>query len=110
MKKILISSAVAVASALALNVGAASAATPLPPVGDAYVASGGPVTTVATASEAPVTTVAPVLTVPSVAASPLPVTGSDSNTTLAAGAIVLGVGGAMVIVGRTRRRRTVPTT
>jgi LPXTG-motif cell wall-anchored protein len=101
MKKILISSAVAVAAAFALNAGAVHAATepPAPPVGDAYVASQPPVTP---------TTVGPVLTVPTVAQSPLPVTGSDSNTTLAAGAIVLGVGGAMVLVGRTRRR-TAPT-
>ena len=117
MKKILISSAAAVLSALALStssVHAGTTPTPAPPttlaasgapVGDAYVESGGPVTTVASA--APVPTVPPVLTVPATRA-PLPVTGSDLNSTLAAGAIVLGVGGAMVIVGRTRRRRTVP--
>lgn len=111
MKKILISSVVAVASALALNAGAVHATSaPQPPLGEA-VAAGAPVGDAYLSSAGPVTTVAndaPVLTVPAVAQSPLPVTGADSNSTLTAGAIVLGVGGAMVIVGRTRRRRTVP--
>src|SRR4051794_31057352 len=38
-------------------------------------------------------------------ATPLPVTGSDSSSTLAFGAVALGVGGGLVLVARSRRRR-----
>ena len=54
------------------------------------------------AVEAPVTT-APPLTVPP--APPLPTTGTDSSSTLAFGAVALGVGGGLVLVARSRRRR-----
>ena len=50
---------------------------------------------------------APPLTVPPVA--PLPVTGSDSSSTLAIGAVALGLGGGLVLVARSRRRRPQPT-
>ena len=50
----------------------------------------------------PVPSEAP-LTVPP--AQPLPVTGSDSSSTLAIGAVALGVGGGLVLVARSRRRR-----
>ena len=50
----------------------------------------------------PVVSVAP-QTVPPV--TPLPVTGSDSSSTLAIGAVALGVGGGLVLVARSRRRR-----
>ena len=45
----------------------------------------------------------PPLTAPPVVA-PLPVTGSNSNQALLAGAGVLGTGGALVLVARRRRR------
>jgi LPXTG-motif cell wall-anchored protein len=62
-------------------------------------------TTTLVANLPPVT--APPLTVPP--AQPLPVTGSDSSSTLAIGAVALGVGGGLVLVARSRRRRPAPT-
>ena len=46
----------------------------------------------------------PVVTVPPSSVS-LPVTGADSSNTLAMSAIAVGVGGGLVLVARSRRRR-----
>ena len=49
----------------------------------------------------------PPLVVPPVAS--LPTTGSDSSSMLTGGAVALGVGGGLVLVARSRRRRPQPT-
>ena len=97
MKKILIASTMAAVSLLG-TAGLARAATPVA----AAEPCGAPIYPLCE-SQAPV----PPLTVPPTAppvVTPLPVTGSNSNQALLAGAGVLGTGGGLVLVARRRRR------
>ncbi len=93
MKKILIVSTLAAFSLLG-SAGLARADTPVAPAAPC----GAPIYPLCE-SLAPL----PPLTAPPVVA-PLPVTGSNSNQALLAGAGVLGTGGALVLVARRRRR------